>query len=1118
MSGLPSGTVTFLFTDIEGSTRLLRRLGDRYAEVLGRHDRLVRAACAGHGGREVSTQGDAFFVAFARAGDAVAAALRVQRALAAERWPEGAGVLVRMGLHTGEPMVAAANYVGLTVHRAARICAVGHGGQILLSSATRELLEDGLALGISFRDLGQWRLKDFDRPEQLFQVVVADLPAEFPPPVSVAVSPGQRVSSPDFVGRGTELTALLGALHGAAESRFSAVFVAGESGVGKSRLLGELEREAESRGARVLAGECFTLAEGELPYAPIRSALRRLERDLDPGVFDELLGPGRDELARLLPQLAAAGAREPDPAPIREPLARARMFELLLALLTRLAGEAPIVLVIEDVHWADRSTLDLLGFLVANARREALLLVCSYRTDELHRGHPLSAFLAQHERPPAVRRIDLRRFTPRELAAQLHGILGTVPDPALVTRLHARTEGNAFFTEELLAASRDEGTGLPASLRDALLRRIDVLPQAARDLVRLIVVHGRPAIHRLLASAGALAEDELHGALREAVARQVLVQRADDTYALRHALFAEALDADLLPGERTSLHLALAQAIERAPTLVDSNGRAAAELSAHWLGAHRLPEALAAAVRAGDEAEQVYAYAEASDHFQRALELWHSVDDAAERAGMDEGALYARAAEAAYLGGDGPGGIRLVRAAIEKVDPRSDRYRAAMLRERLGRYLFVGSGDVEGAQSAHQEAVDLLPGEEPRHELARVLATLGQILMLRGRTDESLRRCEQALAVARKAGARAEEAHALNTLGGNLCFLGDRKTGITYLRESLRMCEELQDPDGVARAYHNLSETLDQDGQVQEAVQVALDGAHRTAELGLRDRGRLLEGQAAIRFLKLGRLDEADRLTRPALDLRPSMAKLDQCATRARIEIQRGRIAEAEVLLKAADEATPFAGGPTWVEPLGSARVEFELLRARPEAALALAQRALELGADGEYVAITARLHALGARAGAMLAERAHAAGDEAAAIHAVARAEALVDRIDRLLDPGERWRGAPPPESLAYRDMSAAEAARAAGTMAASVWGACADRWAEHGRPLEEAYARLREAECLVFEGDRRRAERAAAIGLRIARACGAAWLEAEMASLARRARLTLPDDPRPGSVACRL
>jgi predicted ATPase/class 3 adenylate cyclase len=249
MSGLPSGTVTFLFTDIEGSTRLLRRLGERYAEVAARHDCLVRAACAGHGGREVSTQGDAFFVAFARAADAVAAAVQVQRALAAERWPEGVGVRVRMGLHTGEPVVGATDYIGLAVHRAARICAVGHGGQILLSSATREVLEDDLRPAIAFRDLGEQRLKDFDRPEHLFQVVVRDLPADFPPPVSVSVSrsngaDGGLAPPPNrTVGRAGDVRAIRDRLR---VSTVRLLTLTGPGGVGKTRLAVEAGRAVQS--------------------------------------------------------------------------------------------------------------------------------------------------------------------------------------------------------------------------------------------------------------------------------------------------------------------------------------------------------------------------------------------------------------------------------------------------------------------------------------------------------------------------------------------------------------------------------------------------------------------------------------------------------------------------------------------------------------------------------------------------------------------------------------------------------------------------------------------------------------------------------------------------------
>jgi len=775
-----------------------------------------------------------------------------------------------------------------------------------------------------------------------------------------------------------------------------------------------------------------------------------------------------------------------------------------LGLLTRLGDETPVVLAIEDIHWADRSTLDFLAFLIGNARRERLALVCSYRTDELHRGHRLSSFLAQHERPPAVERVDLNRFTRNELTTQLHGILGEAPEPALVDRLYERSGGNAFFTEELLAAS-GEGTELPASLRDALMLRIEMLPQQAHDVLRVAAAHGRVVTHRLLAAASELPEPELHGALREAVAHQVLVRRDLETYAFRHALFAEALESDLLPGERASLHFALARAVEDDPTLVSRDGRAAAELSGHWLGAHRLPEALAAAVRAGMEAEEIYAYAEAGHHYQHALDLWDRVDDAAERTGMDQGDLYARAAEAADLGGDGEAALRLIRAAIDNADAPGDRYRAALFRERLGRYLFGVAGDTEGAQAAFEEAVDFLPPEEPRRELALLLAALGQVLMLRGRTAESVERCEQAIAVAREAGARVEEGHALNTLGVNLGDLGDRTTAIEYLRESLRITDELADLDGLARAYLNLSEMVDQDGRLEESVRLALSGATRAGELGMRERKLLLEAEAATRLFSLGRLDEADGLTETALELRPGLAMLDQCAERAQVAVHRGRVTDAERLIRAAETATQYVPGSTWVEPLASTRVELELLRGRPEEARRLGEDSLEGAADGEKVVFTARLHVVTARAEAMLAERARAAGDEAAADKAAARAHALLDRIGRRLD-AEHSRGTPPPETLAYREACSAEAARAAGAAAASDWAAVAECWARLRMRLEEAYARLREAECHLLEGERKLAEESLAAGLRIANDCGAAWLKEQLEALARRGRLSLP------------
>jgi predicted ATPase len=255
MADLPSGTVTFLFTDIEGSTRLLTRLRGRYAEVLAEHQRLLRAAFSEYDGREVHTEGDAFFVAFARATDAVAAAIAGQRALASERWPEGVDVRVRMGVHTGQAEVRLDDYVGLDVHRAARICAAGHGGQMLISSSTRELVADELPSDVGLRDLGEHRLKDLDRPEHLFQMVAGDLRADFPRLASVSrASRGANGLPPSpnrTIGRQDDVRAIADRLRAGGPRLLT---LTGPGGVGKTRLALEAGRAVE---AYFGDGACF---------------------------------------------------------------------------------------------------------------------------------------------------------------------------------------------------------------------------------------------------------------------------------------------------------------------------------------------------------------------------------------------------------------------------------------------------------------------------------------------------------------------------------------------------------------------------------------------------------------------------------------------------------------------------------------------------------------------------------------------------------------------------------------------------------------------------------------------------------------------------------------------
>src|SRR4051812_49654937 len=278
-----------------------------------------------------------------------------------------------------------------------------------------------------------------------------------------------RLTSATFVGRTAELGELRGALSEAVGGRPALAFVAGESGVGKTRLLAELERAARADGVRVIGGDCVELGEGELPYAPIVGALRPLARAADPA-FARLSPPARAALARILPGLGRAAERPDD-----EATAQARLFDALFELLELLAGDDGLLLTVEDLHWADRSTRAFLVYLASSLCRERVLVVTTYRPDELHRRHPLRPLLAELERDARARRVELRPLTRAELREQLADILGEAPGGDLLERLFARSEGNPLFAEELLAAGMDGRGALPPTLRDALMLRIERL-------------------------------------------------------------------------------------------------------------------------------------------------------------------------------------------------------------------------------------------------------------------------------------------------------------------------------------------------------------------------------------------------------------------------------------------------------------------------------------------------------------------------------------------------------------------------------------------------------------------------------------------------------------------
>ena len=446
-----------------------------------------------------------------------------------------------------------------------------------------------------------------------------------------------RVTSSRLIGRLAELAELEAALADAADGRPSLACVAGDSGVGKSRLLAELEQRATESGALVLAGDCVDLGESELAYVPLVAALRPLARSGDPALTE----PVRAAVAPLLPGLSVA-AQEPAESD-SEGGAQGRLFEGLLSLLDGLGARQPVLLVIEDLHWADRSTRAALAFLGRSLQAERVLIVATYRPDEMHRRHPLRPLLAELERNPRARRIALEPLTRAELTDQLADILGAPPEAELLERLWTRSGGNPLYCEELLAAGLDGRGAAPDTLRDALMLRVERLSEPAQELLRLVAVAQR-ADDPLLGETSGLDSRALRDGLREAVDGHILLAGDDDRYRFRHALLREVVEDDLLPGERAALHLALARALD---ARIDESAGAVltAAVAHHYAAAGDQPAALAASVRAAAVAERVYAHGEASALLDRALELWDRVPDPATVAGADHVELLTRAAE-----------------------------------------------------------------------------------------------------------------------------------------------------------------------------------------------------------------------------------------------------------------------------------------------------------------------------------------------------------------------------------------------------------------------------------------------------------------------------------------
>ena len=854
------------------------------------------------------------------------------------------------------------------------------------------------------------------------------------------------MKAPQFTGRVNERRVMHSVYARAAGGEAQVLLVSGEAGIGKTRLVAELAEHIASEGHVITwrEGSCAPLAGAALAYGPFLAALA-------------------DRADWLLQDDSASDML----------VARHRLFERVLALLTDLAAGSPLVLVLEDLHWADESSLLLLGFLAVRLREAPILVIGTIRDEDLTSQTQL--WLGELQRCQRVSMLRLVGLADGEIAELVSGIIPAGASAEQVAAVVRAAEGNPLYAEELAGTGE---LGPPASIGAVVLAKAAGLPAKARSVADQVCVADGSLSHELLAAALAMREDSLITAARLAVNSGLLLATGDG-YAFRHALIQQVLYADLLPGERRRLHRRLAEA------MADQDGDPAS-LAQHWHLAGCRDRAAVTALTAARLAVAARAYPEADRCYVLALELARWLAE-------PKGDVLAEAARAASWAGHPDRAAIWIADALAAQDEND---RVGLL-ERLGRYHWE-AGDIQAATQATASAVALLDDAPPSAQQARVLAALATWRVLAG-DFEAAPLAQRSIAVARQVGAVAEEAHGLATLGIIQARNGDMAAGLAALDTSFTLANQAGNIEDVVRAASNRMYLLCTAGRFTEALAAARDGQRAARSLGAPPgMTAVLDNNTAAVLHATGRWDEARQLLADLIST--SSASVTRYLQLLALEIAVGRGDRQEVaelttaLEKSPDD--PRITGAVHACLAEQALYDDDLVTAASEVAAGLS----ELN-DAELAEEEARLVAAGARIAADLARlpsqaRPRDARWPALATTFASRAEAIGGRHAQ-------------PEVAAYCALAAAEHAREEGTDDRATWRAVAQAWHAAGQPYREAYARLREAEAAARLGRREQASRALAACESIASRLGAAPLLGLAAELSRRARLAVRAAP---------
>lgn len=898
-----------------------------------------------------------------------------------------------------------------------------------------------------------------------------------------------------FVGRAEELDLLVTALDDARRGRTVAVFISGETGAGKSRLLREFTTDAEKQGVAVLQGAAIDVTE-DAPFWPVRGALRTFLRDPRHDWAGELLEPWRDDLEVML----AAGLRgRAGTSAYSAP----STLDMLVQVIAALSGHGPVVVVIEDMHWADRSTRALLLYLMANLTDQPVLLLSTYRVDGPGDSHPLRVLLDELQRDRRVRFLELQPLSRQSVSELVVAATDSAAPPDVAQFVWQRSGGNAILIEEIINALKEGGpAAVPQTLRDMVLRRLSVLPPAVQHCVRVLAHGGEPVPHRVLAAVVDLPERDLVDAIRAAAAASLIsADQTGDGYRFRHGIVQEVVIADALPGERIYVNRRYAEALETAPV---QNSAGAAQIAGHWYKAEEYLRAFPATVAAAEGAERLHGYAEASSHWLRALHLFHLLRGSG--TGFDEAGLTERAACAAHLAGDSDLAVSLLQQLVTGLTAIPDG-QYVRLHDQLGRYLRA-AGRAEEACMIHQRAAAALPDDAGPELVVTVKAGYAEALLEIGAFRKSSAQAREALEQARTSGLSTAQARLLATLGFALAYLGEPEAGLATVREGLTAAEVARSPDDIAYVHQQLCQLLCGPlNRPEDGVVAAHRAIVRLSELGLlHGPGTTIRAIAANALFRIGCWDEATAMINEALTVRPSgAAAIELRLARCRILVGQGQFQAAEEDLSLAEGLLTETVAPRLQIPLLTLRAGLAMWQGQPERVRQFVSAGLDIAAGrSDDVWILAPLLWHGIRAEADLAVAAQAFGRPAD----VAVLEALRSRMRAEADRPAGRADAIQASVEAYVQLCEAEVSRALGAPDPQTWSRAAAAWDRNGQPYPVAYAHLRRAEALLGQHTRAAgAVEALTKAARTAHALGARPLLSEIETLARRANVALPD-----------